>query len=724
MAQAYMRGMPVEQDARGSAPLITLFERDDSIAVPLLSQLRMAGYDVRSARTPVELFDILGKNLVALVLVDLGAATAGRREFWVALDAQRRGRSLQVLTFRFMAPVNDLDLDFEPSARAIADVEIHGAHEFQRVIDAVHQRAPLYGPPPAAAVSYSPDGAIQPLGAALGLAPTPYAGQYDGGYGGYGAPASPSQRQGGYASGYGASYGPAQMPAPGYDDGPFGMATLTPSGPFGAPMVGAGGYNSGPPGGFPPQAFPPQAFPPQSFPPSPSMPPMQGFGAPVPPQYGAPIEQPQFPEGMYAHGGFPQQGSFAPQSQPYGQPGFAQPGSYANGSPFAHPTAANPFSPDVVTSPFAQPYGSNPFAQDASAPSTPPSPFAHGVGQTANPFGPAGPFGPGGPAAHSGPAAPGFSQPSGPPSWGAGSGGYVAAAPGFAGWPDWRTPDAGPDSLGSDPGVQNMYAGGPHTQAGGYSLPPTPSAPVFQDAWTPPDGESEMETGALSEDAFQQPVGAWSTASPDALRRTSAPQYNTGQERPWDAPRVSSGNLGGNLGGSPESNPSGAFGGQPAQRDFDATPYAAQEAPQHTPDVYERSTATVAAPVSEIDTHALAQSRTPTETALGSVLVEGALLTPNKLETLRGIQAMLSSAGMPRKLGELAVMFRFLSADQLLAALLVSRGLVSPQQIASLGQVKQEMAANGMENDLESLLIRFNILPADQLHHLRQELAS
>src|SRR5487761_2616192 len=117
MAQAYMRGMPVEQDARISAPLITLFERDDAIAVPLLSQLRMAGYDVRSARTPVELFDILGKNLVTLVLVDLGAATAGRREFWVALDAQRRGRaSMQVLTFRYTLPANDLDLEFEPSA--------------------------------------------------------------------------------------------------------------------------------------------------------------------------------------------------------------------------------------------------------------------------------------------------------------------------------------------------------------------------------------------------------------------------------------------------------------------------------------------------------------------------------------------------------------------------------------------------------------------------------
>jgi len=126
-----------------------------------------------------------------------------------------------------------------------------------------------------------------------------------------------------------------------------------------------------------------------------------------------------------------------------------------------------------------------------------------------------------------------------------------------------------------------------------------------------------------------------------------------------------------------------------------------------------------------VQTHSLGQrTSTPTETALGSVLVEGALLTPGKLETLRGIQAMLTDANMPRKLGELAVMFKFLSSDQLLAALLVSRGLVSPQQIASLGRLKQEMAAKGENNDLASLLIRFDMVAEDQLHTLRQELAS
>src|SRR5579862_6680745 len=86
------RATMAPEGSASTAPLVVLFERDDAIAVPLLSQLRMAGYDVRAARTPVDLFDLLSKHLVSLVLVDLGAATAGRREFWVALDAQRRGR--------------------------------------------------------------------------------------------------------------------------------------------------------------------------------------------------------------------------------------------------------------------------------------------------------------------------------------------------------------------------------------------------------------------------------------------------------------------------------------------------------------------------------------------------------------------------------------------------------------------------------------------------------
>jgi hypothetical protein len=120
--------------------------------------------------------------------------------------------------------------------------------------------------------------------------------------------------------------------------------------------------------------------------------------------------------------------------------------------------------------------------------------------------------------------------------------------------------------------------------------------------------------------------------------------------------------------------------------------------------------------------HSANYTGTPTERALSTVLVEGAMLTAQKLEALRGIQQMLGGVGMQFKLGDLALLFKFLSPDQLLAALLVSRGLVSPQQIASLGRIKQELAATGKDEDLATLLIKFQVLPADQLRALQAEL--
>ena len=180
-------GPTLDVDAQSSTtPLVVLFERDDSIAVPLLSQIRMAGYDVRAARTPVELFDITGRELVALILIDMGSATAGRREFWVALDTQRRGRSMQIMTFRYIVPGGYLDSDFEPSARAISDVEVRGAHEFQLIVEGLRQRVPLHGVSPAALNVLGssprvvdadlPPGGIAPIGAALGI-PSPFMSQ-------------------------------------------------------------------------------------------------------------------------------------------------------------------------------------------------------------------------------------------------------------------------------------------------------------------------------------------------------------------------------------------------------------------------------------------------------------------------------------------------------------------------------------------------------------------
>ncbi len=220
---------------------------------------------------------------------------------------------------------------------------------------------------------------------------------------------------------------------------------------------------------------------------------------------------------------------------------------------------------------------------------------------------------------------------------------------------------------------------------GSTSQPPfaLSSAPVFQDAWSPPDGESDAPTGVVPEIEFQRhapsaPSDAWETMrSPIPTPPSSTSSDN------WEAARVSTP-------ASPEPAyipPRSQLGPNP---DGGATP-----------------------PVVS----------TPTENALGSVLVDGALLTPGKLEALKGIQAMLAGVNIHRKLGDLALAFKFLSPDQLLAAVLVSRGLVTPHQIASLGRVKQELAASGVDNDLETLLVSFHILPAEQLRKIRAELA-
>src|SRR5690348_1535254 len=616
-------------NSASTAPLVVLFERDDAIAVPLLSQLRLAGYDVRAARTPVELFDLTGKHPVSLVLVDLGNATAGRREFWVALDAQRRGRSMRVMTFRYNQIASLFDNDFEQSARAVADVDVNGPHEFQRVIDGVRQR-------------------LAPTGAAMGAMGT------------MGAVSMP---------GLGGSFGtpPPYMPymqnptaAPGFAAPAFGASSMFAQSPSYAPFTPPP-FQSSPFAGYPDLA----AAPPSPF---------------------------AYPADPYAANSFP--------SDPYAQPSLSFPGMPPAG-PFAPPAQAD--------SPFAQPYSQNPFAADLGAPSN--------ARPGAAPFG-----GPSAPPSQPAPFAP-TSVPA-PSAFEARAAHYsdiyaaqfgIADAPPQQGF-DRLTPPAPldwavsppfmpgfPGLPGSGNGFGNNVAARPSNPFGGsragfdfsgtpqHGYPPAPAQPdpvvPFSDAWTPPDGSQDADTGILY--AAAHDASRFVVDEPEAFQQTMR------VETPDPFPAF-----------PPHEQPERAEhtdlmepGGQRTPRDTE--PYQASPSPPSRLPVI---------------------TGTPTDRALGSVLVEGALLTPQKLEALRGVQQMLSSVDMRFKLGELALLFKFLSQDQLLAALLVSRGLVSPEQIAGLGRVKQELAASGMDHDLETLLDMFHILPPDQLRQLRAEL--
>lgn len=605
-----------------TTPLVVLFERDDAIAVPLLSQLRLANYDVRSARTPVELFDILSKHLVSLVLVDLGNATASRREFWVALDAQRKGRAIQVMTFRYIQLGGFFDTDFDVAPRALADVEVHGAHEFQLLVEGVRQRIPLTGggnqafgvsgpfalgvsapgmnaPTGGSADAYP--GGIAPIGAALGV-PSPFMQNAPGIYDPYPVPS--------------ATNAPTARPMP-------------PVYPYSPPAPADAAYQYG----FEQPGFPPP-FAGQG--PSFTQPPAQAW--PFPP----PVVSSSFPSGSQ-----PAFSAASFQASPFG---VSDPNS-----PFAHPIETNPFAQEAAQSPFAQPYSANPFAGDLDD-------GAMGRAETANPF--SAELGSRGPSALSpmGTSDPGSSE----PAWaamgmgsglGAGNGDYAA---GFA----VAEPSARPFLSANGFGARNGN--------------------MISDVWTPPDEDFDQQTGIVPEMAFapQRP-------SPPA-RSSFEPAWSKAAERH-------------------DVEPGFRFTGGPRVEKTDAV---------------SDETAPLAAPASAPSRLPVVRRATPTETALGNVLVEGSLLSAQKLEALQGIQQMLTSVDMNFKLGELALLFKFLSPDQLLAALLVSRGLVSPGQIAGLGRVKQELGATGMDYDLETLLVMFHILPAEQLRQMRAELSS
>lgn len=105
--------------------------------------------------------------------------------------------------------------------------------------------------------------------------------------------------------------------------------------------------------------------------------------------------------------------------------------------------------------------------------------------------------------------------------------------------------------------------------------------------------------------------------------------------------------------------------------------------------------------------------------SLGSVLLEGHLVQQDRLEVAQNIQRMLRGVDMNYQLGEILLMFKLLTPDQLLAASLVSYGLLTTTQIRALGRIRQELHSIGLEYDLENLLILFRILSPEQLREVR-----
>src|SRR5947209_7448971 len=124
-------------------PHILLFERDQQLTTLLASEFQLAGYECHPARTAVEVFDAIARNPIRLVLVNLAQPAASRREFWVALDTQRRGRGVQVLTFRSMNIAGYGSDDSDDTSRTVlTDIEVDGMVGIMNLVDAVRSRIP------------------------------------------------------------------------------------------------------------------------------------------------------------------------------------------------------------------------------------------------------------------------------------------------------------------------------------------------------------------------------------------------------------------------------------------------------------------------------------------------------------------------------------------------------------------------------------------------------
>jgi hypothetical protein len=630
-------------------PLVLVFERDESLAGSLLGQLRGQGYEARSARTPVEVFDVIARYPVGLVLVNLGQAATSRREFWVALDAQRRGRGVQVITYRVVVPGVEPDIPDGSGRGALADVEVRGAQNFSTLVDAVRQRLPL-------PTRQSPDSAF--LLGSLPASRGPMSGQP--------APGAPPGLSGtpgisGMPSLPGLPGTPPNGPSP--DPGAqqahiAGVLNLTAGSQPGqmpefaplSPMPGAPGMNPGN-GSWSPSLPTGQALP--------------GAANQGPPQWlTGRVEPPGTPVEM---------GAPVRPAAPV-RPEMAGNGDLSRAGGMPIPPAAP--SGGVSTSRPAGAAGMDNFTRGATLNASMPMGDLNALSDAINALAAAG--------------APGYQN-----AAAAANAMNAASAAGGEGsrWGrDQSRPSQGAGAMAAWD-MTGAYASGAPAGMNGERQPPDGMRQMNNGGQPAPRGQPE--TMVMNQQAFASGRPPQEMSRPQETRSYPLSPGRNGYE-PTRVERP--GNTHNRVDGPTQADarpPSGSV-----------TPPAGGQSP-----IYQNQ---MLSPV-------VAPGRV--ERSLGNVLVEGQLVSQQRLEVALGIQRLLRGVDLDYRLGELLLLFKFLTPDQLLAALLVSRGMVTPAQVASMGRIKQELHAIGMEYDLENLLILFRLLSSEQLREIRSELS-
>ncbi len=648
-------------NVNSGGPHILLFERDPQLTGLLMSEFQLAGYECHAARTAVEVFDAIARFPIRLVLVNLAQAAANRREFWVALDAQRRGRGVQVFTFRCMnlAGYGPDDPD-ERSRAVLTDMEVDGMLGVMNLVDAVRARIPgsITGTgsfarlntqaaangqtaPRLESVEHSNRQANADTRAAQ-LTSQPTASMsalMNSNASGPSAPASPSEP--GIAPRTG-------MPAPTFTDKI--RAVIYP---------GNRSYSPTPEVNWAPHAAPP---PPAPLPPQPSPRPMSNPDATIRPQVnlytsdtgGATLEREaiiQRPAGRDA--GVPPTPSYQ-QSAPPAASGTGEatgleqlsrmvrenaPTWATSSPPSKEPavmaqTAPAPVPTQERETPYKGPQTDQVILKDVLVENTP-------------------------------------AQPVEPKSIG--------------------DLDLRPSPIEDLPveRVSPRPAAPPAAQASQAQIPDVPSitTPLLAIHPTPTLARDEVREEVKVDNLAKQPVTI-ETEPDKAIDRLLV-------EQSPDLPSVPRGRT--------------------------PPPATSEEVLLDIVQSLPPMTALPTAPSALPKTPVLSGRATR---SLGNVLLEGHLVPQHRLEVAQNIQRMLRGVDLNYQLGEILLMFKLLTPDQLLAASLVSYGLISAAQISGLGRVRQELHLMGLEYDLESLLVLFRILTPEQLREVRASWSS
>jgi len=588
-------------------PHVLLFERDLQLTALLTSEFQLAGYECHAARTAVEVFDAMARHPVQMVLVDLAQAAAGRREFWVQLDAQRKGRGMLVLTYRCTNIASYGPEDPDERGRADADIEVDGMLGIMNLVDAVRTHVPV-----AITGSFSRGAKIPATrGQAPATSETTIARPVDANgvtmplpkmtshnrLMGFAASAAPSRQQ--------PPAVPSQVPSPQppvppqqvelpvsttrtYSDriraviypgqavwNTSGRSPLNSAGPVVQP-----GYGSAPAA----QVSTPAQNIDMTMATSPTLRALAGQGTGIGPQ-----PRQQGPLASFDHG---EESSLAQLSRmlheqqsvyPIPESGFQQ-AKPETQTAQEHPARFEERGGMIV----AQPAPVNTSSLRASPIQDMPVERAPGT---------------------QAPLKPSFVSPMMPP-------------------------------------------------------PPQTPEPVYQDIAQRSPKAYDTGVGEEDHDDSDQ-HGLVQTVIHRALRRRGSEVDITSDNTLLDI--------------------------------MQSLPPMPSPPPPPAPPVLSGRAAR----------------------SLGSVLLEGHLVPQNRLEVAQSVQRMLRGVDLNYHLGEILLMFKLLTPDQLLAASLVSYGLISTAQISALGRIRQELHSIGLEYDLENLVILFRILSPDQLREVR-----